>query len=194
MADELPNTATPAAPAATTPDAAANNTAASAQPGAGTQTPSTEAPTEKTFTQADVDRIVANRIKSGVKAELKKLTGENDGTPTVEDLQRQLSEKDTRIRSFEAREIVENHLLDGRNKLNVKPENVRGIQAIVIPLLQYDDDGQPSNLKDAIESAKAIAPVLFANTPGSIDANAGRNGAPATGNMNQMIRQAAGIG
>lgn len=195
MADDTTTDST----AQTTSDATAQNTAAQVS-GAGTDTAQqTQAQTtEKTFTQAEVDRIVQDRIKSGiksgVKAELKKLTGEGDGTPTVEDLQRQLSEKDTRIRSFEAREIVENHLLDGRNKLNVKPENVRGIQAIVIPLLQYDDDGQPSNLKDAIESAKAIAPVLFANTPGSIDANAGRNGAPATGNMNQMIRQAAGIG
>ena len=180
---------------ATTPDAAVNNTGAN-QPGAGTDTAQqTQAQTQdKTFTQAEVDKMFQTRLKTAVKAELKKLTGETEGTATVEELQRQLSDKDLRIRSFEARETVESFLTDGRNKLNVKPENVRGIQAIVIPSLQYDDDGKPSNLKEAIETAKVIAPALFANTPGSIDANAGRNGAPAASNMNQLIRQAAGYG
>lgn len=184
-----------AAATTTTSDATAQNTESSTT-GTGTQTAQqTEAqPTEKTFTQADVDRIVANRIKSGIKAELKKMAGDGEGQPSVDDLQRQLSESQMKIRSFEAKDTVEQFISDGRNKLSVKPENIRGIQAIVIPQLEYDDDGKPSNLKEAIENAKVIAPALFANTPGSIDAAQGRTSAALPGDMNQFIRSQAGIG
>lgn len=182
--------------AATTSDETAKNTDTQHTSGADTDTAQqTQAQTtEKTFTQADVDRIVANRIKSGVKAELKKLSGDGEDKTNVEDLQRQLSERETKIRSYEARETVETFLTDGRNKLNVKPENVRGIQAIVIPQLEYDDDGKPSNLKEAIENAKSLAPALFANTPSSINAAAGRNAAAPANDMNSFIRQQAGYG
>jgi hypothetical protein len=179
----------------TTPDAAVINTGDAAT-GAGTQTAqqTTEAPTEKTFTQADVDRIVQNRLKSAVKAEIKKLTGEGENTPNVEDLQRQLSERDQKIRSFEAKDKVSEFLSDGRNKLNVRPENIRGIEALVIPLLDYDEDGKPSNLRDAIETAKSIAPALFVNSTSNINANSGNGNGTRPTNMNDLIRQQAGIG
>jgi hypothetical protein len=151
-------------------------------------------PTEKTFTQADVDRIVQNRLKSAVKAEIKKLTGEGENTPNVEDLQRQLSERDQKIRSFEAKDKVSEFLSDGRNKLNVRPENIRGIEALVIPLLDYDEDGKPSNLRDAIETAKSIAPALFVNSTSNINANSGNGNGTRPTNMNDLIRQQAGIG
>ena len=192
---ETPTPATPAATPAPTPDEAAKNTAAT-ESGSGTQPaqPTEAQPTEKTFTQADVDRIIANRIKSGVKAELKKLTGETDGAPNVEDLQRQLSERDTKLRSYEARSAVNEYLTDARHKLNVKSENVRPIEELVIGRLEYGDDGKPTNLKEAIEDVKSLAPALFANTPVSINANQGRTQATMSGDMNSFIRQAAGHG
>lgn len=180
-----------AQPQANTSDATDKNTGANQ--GAGTDAAQNQAQPEKTFTQADVDRIVQNRLKSAVKAELKKLTGETEGAATVEDLQRQLSEEKARTRSFEARETVSDYLNDGRNKLNIRPENIRGIQELVIPRLEYDDDGKVLNLKDAIESAKSIAPALFANNTSTINAGAGRTHATPT-NMNDFIRQSAGVG
>ena len=186
MAEETSQAAEPQ----TTPDAGVTNTAANVP--TGTQ-PQPEAQPEKTFTQADVDRIVQNRLKSAVKAELKKLT-DDPQQPTPEDYQRQLSDKDAKIRSYESREVVENFLNDGRNKLNVRPENIRGIQALVIPTLEYDDQGSVTNLKEAIESAKSIAPALFANHQSNINANAGNQTAPVGTNMNDFIRRSAGFG
>lgn len=148
---------------------------------------------EKKFTQADLDRHLQTRLKSAVKAELKKMAGDDEGKPNVEDLTRQLSEKDARIRSFEARETVESFLQDGRNKLNIKSENVRGIQELVIPRLEYDDQGKAINIKEAIESAKLIAPALFVSGTSNINAYSG-NGTVTPGNMNDFIRQAAGHG
>lgn len=163
--------------------------------GTDTQTaPKAEAQTEKTFTQADVDRIVQNRLKTAVKAELKKLSGDDEGKPGVEDLQRQLSEKDAKLRAFEAKGKISDFIADGRNKLNVRPENIRGIEALVLPLLEYDEDGTPSNLKDAFESAKSIAPALFANSSASINAGNGRNNQTPPRGMDALIRQATGHG
>ena len=179
------------APATPTPDEAAKNTAAEPA-GAVTQTdPKNEAQPEKTFTQADLDRIVQNRlqsgVKAGVKAELKKLLGE-DGPESIEDLQRKLSETERRAQTIEARESVRDYLSDAKNKLNVKAENIAAITKLVMPDITFDDKGQPSNLKEAIETAKVLAPALFANTPGHINAGEGRTGVPVAGDMNSWLR------
>jgi hypothetical protein len=185
----MPDESTTESTSQTTPDAAVINTG-DATTGAGTQTAqqTTEAPPEKTFTQADVDRIVQNRLKSAVKAELKKLTGEGDGTPTVDELKSQLSEATQKAQALEARQSVRDYLMDPKNKLNVKAENAAAIEKLVMPDVEFDN-GKPSNLKEAIESAKSLAPALFVNVPTSIDANAGRNG--QTGDpkdMNKFVR------
>lgn len=165
---------------------------------AGTETQTaqkTEAQTEeKKFTQADLDRHIQTRLKAAVKAELKRLSGEDDGKPNVDDLTRQLSEKDTKLRAYEAKGKITDFIADGRNKLMVRPENVRGIEALVLPLLEYDEDGAPSNLKDAFDTAKAIAPVLFANSSASINAGNGRNNQTPPRGMDALIRQATGHG
>jgi hypothetical protein len=188
---------TSASNTANTSDATAQNTGANANTGAATDTAQqTQAQTEpdKKFTQADVDRIVTQRLSKAVKAELKKLAGEGEGGPNVEDLQRQLSDYQGKIRGFEARNTVQEYLNDGRNKLNIKPENVRGIEELVIPRLEYDDAGKPNNLKEAIETAKSIAPALFVNTAATINAGNGRNSSAMPTDMNAFIRQQAGVG
>jgi hypothetical protein len=191
----MPEESTTESTSQTTPDAAVINTGDAAT-GAGTQTAqqTTEAPTEKTFTQADVDRIVQNRLKSAVKAELKKLTGEGDGTPTVDELKSQLSEATQKAQSLEARQSVRDYLMDPKNKLNIKAENAAAIEKLVMSEIAFED-GKPSNLKEAIESVKSLAPALFVNVPTSIDANAGRNGQVVANNdMNKFIRHSAGFG
>jgi hypothetical protein len=195
MPDE--STTTTEAASQATSDGTDKNTGEQAS-GAGTQPAqqTTEAqPTEKTFTQADVDRIVANRIKSGVKAELKRLTGETDGTPTVEELSKQLSEERQARQTLEARQTVRDYLTDPKHKLNVKADAVAAIEKLVLPDLVFEDDGKPSNLKEAVDAAKSLAPALFVNAPQSIDAAQGRNGAAVTGSdMNSFIRRSAGFG
>lgn len=187
-------TNTPAASTPNTPDEAVNNTAANST-GTGTDTAQpNQATQEPTFTQAQVNAMIAKRLPQAVKAELKKMSGDDDTKPNVDDLQRQLSDKDAKIRSFEAKDEVQKYIADGRNKLNIRPENIRGIEALVIPFLEYDDNGKPSNLKDAIESAKSIAPALFTNSTPNINAHQGNGQQTGPVNMNGFIRQKAGYG
>lgn len=180
-----------AASTTNTPDAAVNNTGATPT-GAATdtaqQTPA-QTPSEKTFTQADVDRIVQNRLKSAVKAELKKLTG--DGEVTVEDLQRQLSEERTERQKLSARQSVREYLTDPKHKLNIPTDAVSEVEELVSAKLEYDDEGKPSNLKDVVESLKSRLPRLFANTQTDINANNGRNTSVGPTDMNAFVRQHA---
>lgn len=188
-----PNAQAAAQAPVATPDAAANNTGAN-NSGPGTQPaqqPEAQPEPAKTFTQADVDRIVQNRLKSAVKAELKKLTQDGEGV-TVEDLQRQLSEERTRTRAIEAREAVQDYLSDPKHKLNVRAENSRAIVKMVMQDIEYDDKGQPTNIKEAIESAKSLAPTLFVNSQSNINEGAGRNAHTGPVNMNDFVRQQAG--
>jgi hypothetical protein len=177
-------------PTTNTPDAAANNTGA-APTGAATQTATTEAQPEpeKKFTQADIDRIVQNRLKSAVKAELKKLTG--DAEVSVEDLQRQLSEERTERQKLMARQSVRDYLSDPKHKLNIPADAISEVEELVSARLEYDSEGKPSNLKDTVESLKARLPRLFANTQSNINANNGRSTAPGPVNMNDFVRQHA---
>jgi hypothetical protein len=180
--------------ATNTPDGAGNNTAAGNT--SGKETPAgtkTEEPREKTFTQEQVNKMIADRLPKAVKAELKKLTGESEGTLTVEELQRQLNEAKTKTQSYEARETVRDYLSDPANKLNIKADNIRAVEKLVMPDLTYDNDGNPSNLKEAVESARKLAPSLFTNNPASINAGAGGNNNGVGGfDMNAQIRRAAG--
>lgn len=176
---------------ANTSDATDQNTGATASnSGAVTDTAQqTQAQTqERTFTQADVDRIVQNRLKSAVKAELKKLTGDGD-VASVEDLQRQLSEERNARQRLEARHTVREYLTDPRHKLNLDAGVVPEIEELVAARLEYDDDGKPSNLKETVESLKSRLPRLFANTQSNINANNGRGAQPGPLNMNDFVRQ-----
>lgn len=178
-----------------TSDGTAENTdAGQQQPGSGTQTQQQstgEQTNERTFTQADVDRIVAERIKKGVKTELKKIIG--DGEPAkIEDVQKQLSESQAELRAYRAREAIQDFIADPANKLTVRAENARAIEKLVLADLEFDDDGKPSNLDATVEAVKKLAPALFTTSPGSINAGEGKNSSVSGVDMNSMIRRAAG--
>lgn len=179
---------------AATPDAVVNNTPA-AVPGDGTQAGQVEGASDKKFTQADVDRIVQSRIKSGIKAELKKLTGDPEGGITLEGLQQQLENERSARHALEADQTLSAHLADPANKLNLKPENIPAIKELVKSRLVLDKDGKPTNLAEAIEAVKPIAPTLFAlSTPSPADAAVGRSPVSTGVNMNEFVRRHAGLG
>jgi hypothetical protein len=184
---------TPKAEAQTTGDDQVKNTGAT-DTGTGTDTAQQNQAQEKTFTQADVDRIVQTRLKTAVKAELKKLSSDDPDKPNVETLQQQLSETRQRAQAIEAREAVRDYLADPVHKLNVKASSVAAIVKLVTSDLEFDEDGKPSNLKEAIQSAKSLAPDLFANPSASINAANGRNNATPLRGMDALIRQATGHG
>lgn len=192
-------TATPAAP---TSDATVIKTD-NGTPPAGTVTqaaPKTSEatqPEERTFTQADVDRIVQDRLKAGIKAgikkELAKLTKENTAAPTVEALQQQLGEYKKTVSTYSAKEAVRDFLTDPAQKLSVAPQNMRAIEKLVMSEIVYDEEtGEATNIADAVKAVQSLAPALFAATTTiSANANAGRNAPAAPVDMNALIRQAA---
>jgi len=148
---------------------------------------------EKMFTQADVDRIVRERlqreVKKGIREELKKLSGDGDDKdkPTVESIAR---ERDTLLREnriYKAADEVEAYVSDK----NIKVRNMRGLLKFIRSDYQFDDDGKVANLKELIAEAKRDAPELFGVNAGSADGGAG-NGYPVGADMNTLIRQAAG--
>lgn len=145
---------------------------------------------DKKFTQADVDRMIKNRIASGVKAELKKLTGDPEGGVTLDSVQQQLNDLKTENQTLRASQDVRNYLSDSTNQLNIPPQNIAAIEELVNTRLTYED-GKPSNLKDAVASVKGIAPSLFAVTPSNVDAGAGRRAVSGPADMNKVIRDLA---
>jgi hypothetical protein len=178
-----------------TSDATVKNTGANAE---GTDTQAAQKaeaqPEEKRFTQADLDRHLQTRLKAAVKAELKKLSADETDKPDVDELTRQLSETKQRAQAIEAREAVRDFLSDPNHKLNVKATSVAAIVKLVTPDLEFDDEGKPTNLKDAVNAAKNLAPDLFANSSASINANNGRVNATPTRGMDALIRSATGHG
>jgi hypothetical protein len=133
--------------------------------------------------------MIAKRLPSAVKAELKKLGGDTEGAATVEQLQQQLQEEKAARQKAEARQTVRDYLNDPKHKLNIPGESQATLVKLVMLDLEYDKDGQPSNLKDVVESLKTSDPRLFATTPSNINANAGRNAPTGPVNMNDFVRQ-----
>lgn len=185
--------ASAATTAANTPDAAAQNTGAATNAGAGTQTAQTGAQTDITQSpefKAALTAAIEAKIPQLKRSLAKSITGEKDKDGVdPNDLQRQLSETQEKLRSFEAKATIREHLSDPKHKLSVPADSLSGIEELVLARLEYGNDGKPSNLKDAIESVRSSFPRLFANSQTNINANNGRGQNPAPANMNDFIRQ-----
>lgn len=59
--------------------------------------------------------------------------------------------------------------------------------------VQYDSNGEPTNLKELVDGIKKAHPILFGAGAGSADGGA-RGGTPQTSDMNALIRRGAGRG
>lgn len=127
--------------------------------------------------------------KQARKDVAKELSGEKDGEPTVEQLKSQMSEKDTELRTYRAKDQLEAFVSDKRNQIQVR--NLRGLFKLIKDDLKYDDEGNVTNFKDVIAQAKAEAAEFFGGVTPSIDAGirAQQNG---SADMNQRIRALAG--
>lgn len=178
----------------TTSDATAQNTGSAAaeikqEPSGTTQTGTTEDAKDKpkTFTQADVDRLIA-RTKKEEKAKLDDQIKKAELTET-EQLKTEKAELEQKLRSRDAGDAIEEAARKA-NSANPKAV-VRLAQAIG---LEFDKDGKLVNLKDLITEAKEIAPELFPARPGPANGADGNSGKESSvgHSMNDVIRQAAG--
>lgn len=192
MADEPQDTPTDGKPQ-DTPDAQGPN-AGGTKSGAATPPADKPEAEDKKFTQADVDRIVKDRLQRDVKKELqkelKKLSGEQEGQPSVEELKGRAESAETELRRYRARDQVDAYVSDKRNNLTVR--NVRALMRLVEHDFEYDDEGEVTNLKELVAQAKAEAPELFGTAAGSADGGAGAQNGSGALDMNSHIRQMAG--
>lgn len=176
-----------------TSDAAVNNTGAN-QSGAGTQTAQNTGATTSDLTQtpefkAALTAAIKDKIPQLRRQLAKDISGDKDGEPSVADLQQQLLEEKAARQKAEARQTVRDYLTDPKHKMSLPTDSLNTVVKLVMLDLEYDKDGNPSNLKDAIESVKSSDPRLFTAAPSNINAGAGRDAATGPTNMNDFIRQ-----
>lgn len=186
--------------AQTTPDAAANNTGAAGGQNAGA---ATDAATNNQATQTDITqtpefkaaltRAIEKKIPQLKKQIAKDILGDADNAPSVQDLQSQLAEAQKKIRASETRDAIAGYVADPKNKISVKPTSMRLFTDAVALRVEYDDEGKPANLKEAIESVRRDAPDLFIQTQSNaFNGNAGNKNGAMPFDMNAAIRRAAG--
>ena len=170
------------------------NTSATDNTGAATQAANTEAQTDITQTpefKAAVTAAIEKKIPQLRKAIAKEVSGEKEGQPSVEELQQRSEAAQRDLRFYQARDQVEDFISDKRNNAQIR--NVKAFCRYFKDDFTFDDEGKVANLKELHARAKVETPELLGQTPSSIDGAAGGNGqVPATGDMNRLIRQAAG--
>lgn len=173
----------------TTSDATDKNTGSAAQSKeepSGTQAGTTESSKEKTFTQADVDRLIG-KAKKEQKADFEKKLSQAEQTET-ERLKAEKAELEIKLRSRDAEDAIATAATKA-GAVNAKAV-VRLAHAIG---LEFDKDGKLANLKDLIVEAKETAPELFPTRTGPANGADGNNGAASVGqSMNDVIRRMAG--
>ncbi len=96
---------------------------------------------------------------------------------------------ETRLRDLSARSAV----TDAAAKANaISP---RAVYALIKPDLEFDDDGEPTNVDTLIKQAIKDEPDLFRAVAGSGDGGKGNGRATNTGNdLNSLIRAGLGRG
>lgn len=138
---------------------------------------------ERVFTQEELDKIIAKRLKEAqAKWEKSKDLSE------VERLKQENEELRHRVMLSDAFSEFERLA----SKEGVR--NVRGLFKVLQSELKFDKDGKPENLRELLKEAKSEFPEFFATlTPGNADA--GKQSPVKDGaDMNALIRQKLGFG
>jgi hypothetical protein len=171
----------------TTPDAAVNNTgSADDKPSSGTQTETTE-DKSKSFTQADVDRIVKQRLKEAEKRQEKER--EQADLTEVERLKTQNAELLRQGHLRDAKEDVVAAALKAGMKATASVER---LWRLIKDDVELDEKtGRVTNVREIVAAAKELDEDLFPKRPGGGDGGQG-NGSPVGTSMNDMIRRSAG--
>jgi hypothetical protein len=182
MPDEPTPAPAPAAPAPAAPAAPAP--AATATPAA----------PDKTYTQAEVDAMMATARQTNKKAaakvagKTKPAADAEDEVPEVTEARKRAEAAESQLRIRDARDAVE------AAAKTAGFGNPAKIYRLLKDDLSFDDAGKPDNVKDLITIAKRDFPEeLTGKVPGSADGGAGGGSRlGAGGGMNAIIRGAAG--
>lgn len=144
---------------------------------------------DPTKAKALIDKLRPfEREAKRLQKELDKIAA-RDLTET-ERLQQELKARDDELNTLRGRERERNAeaVITKAATGAIKPE---AIWRMVRSDIEYDDDGQPANVKPLIESVKREFPELFHARNGSADGGNGNGSAPATDNINDYFRELA---
>lgn len=142
----------------------------------------------KLFTQEEVDRIVSERLKRGVKTELKKLL-EGDGFDSIESVKQKLAETERALREYQQADAVQEHL--AKAGITYRQDSFAAIKKLVLDQLREVETVTDAEIKAAVAQVKTIAPALFeTQKPKTIDAGASKDNNTGLVDMNTIIRSA----
>jgi hypothetical protein len=108
----------------------------------------------------------------------------------TERLKQELAARDEELSSYRTRERERTAEAEV-TKASAGAIKTEAIWRIVRHDIEYDDDGQPTNVKRLVEATKREMPELFRSPNGSADGGAGQLGLSAQPNMNDLIREMA---
>lgn len=148
-------------------------------------TTTTEA--ERKFTQADLNSFLKRETQRELKKEIARMEVERKEKekPELERLQGELARANASLKERDARDTV----IEAVSEKKYGAKNPRAVYRLVKDDLETDDKGAITNLKDVLNQAKLDYPELFITANASIDGNRGRNAAPGTVDMSDVIRQ-----
>ena len=138
--------------------------------------------TGRQWTRAEAEAEIANLRSEAASHRTRATQAEQQR----DRLQQQLDTLLTEIRS--------NRALDAATvaATEIKARNPGAVARLIrLADVEFDKDGQPTNVKALVEALKKDLPELFNLAPGSGDGGTG-NGAAAPQDMNYLIRRAAG--
>lgn len=134
----------------------------------------TESKTEKTFTQADINRIVKRETEKVLKNA--KLSDDERTKAELADLKAELAARN-------AKDVF----TEIAAKANVK--NTNALYRLYKDDLEFDDKGKITNADEILKTAKSEMPELFQTSGKNVDAKAKDDGSKTFGNsMNDLIR------
>lgn len=167
------------------------NANANADQGAGAGTSNADGKNggERTFTQAEVNALISQRLKE----EKKRIEKEQRDAQLseTEKLTKRAEEAEARARSMEAKDAFFEAATEAKAK------NPAKLFRLFERDLLFGDDGKPANIAGLLAQAKKDFPDEFGAAKGSADGGTGNSGQGVGGgntDMNQMIRRAAGRG
>lgn len=142
---------------------------------------------ERTFTQAEVNALISQRLKD----EKKRIEKEQRDAQLseTEKLTKRAEEAEAKARAIEAKDAFVGAATEA------KARNPAKLFRLYERELLFGDDGKPANIAGLLSQAKRDFPDEFGAAKGSADGGSGNGNQSAGGgnsDMNRMIRQAAG--
>lgn len=124
----------------------------------GTQ-PDKPTETAKIFTQEEVSRLVAREVRKATeKATAEAATAEANAKKSLEEkLQSENDSLKSRLREREARD----EFTRAAQKLKAPPRSAHAVFELGKSHLEYDKEGQPTNIKDVLADLQEEFPELF---------------------------------